>query len=302
MRLVLFLLTGTLVCAAGPFTGKWDITLKSSTGEYPSWIEFSEQDGKLTAQMVGRWGSARPLPKVEARGNEVEFVSPKREEGGKEDMVFHGTFAAGRIRGTANGPDGTEWNWIAVPAPKLDRKASPKWGKPIPLFDGRDTAEWRIRDVAGPNGWKVEDGLLTNHPRSTDLLTNRQFRDFKLHVEFNCPRGCNSGVYLRGRYEVQIEDDSIKAPATDHTGGIYGFIAPSPEQPRRPGEWQSFDITLVARIVTVVQNGITIIKDQEIPGITGGAVDSHEELPGPILLQGDHGSLSFRNIVVTPAK
>ena len=208
----------------------------------------------------------------------------------------------GQISGTVNGPDGTPWSWKAVRAPSLKPGAAPAWGEPIPLFDGRDMSQWRIRDAAGPNGWKIEAGTLTNHPRSTDLVNSRQFGDFKLHIEFNCPPGCNSGVYLRGRYEVQIEDDSIKEPPSHHTGGIYGFVAPSPELPRIPGQWQSFDITLIDRRVTVVQNGTTIIKNAEIPGITGGAIDSHEELAGPIMLQGDHGSLSFRNIVVTPAK
>ena len=111
----------------------------------------------------------------------------------------------------------------------------------------------------------------------------------------------NSGIYLRGRYEVQVEDDSSAEPPSHHMGGVYGFLTPVPEQPRRPGDWQTFDITLAGRWVTVVQNGQTIIGNKEIPGITGGAFDSHEELPGPIYLQGDHGGIAYRNIVLTPA-
>ena len=107
---------------------------------------------------------------------------------------------------------------------------------------------------------------------------------------------------MRGRYEVQIETDSIEEPRSHHMGGIYGFLAPTPEQPRRPGEWQTYDITLVGRMVTVVQNGHTIIDNKEIPGITGGALDSHEELPGPLYLQGsEKGRVAFRSIVLTPA-
>jgi hypothetical protein len=87
------------------------------------------------------------------------------------------------------------------------------------------------------------------------------------------------------------------------TGGVYGFLAATPEQPRRPGEWQTYDITLVGRVVTVVQNGQTIIDKQEIPGITGGALDSHEGLPGPIYLQGsEDGHVAFRNILITAGK
>jgi len=134
------------------------------------------------------------------------------------------------------------------------------------------------------------------------LITTAKFQDFKLHVEFNCDPNSNSGVYLRGRYEVQVETDSIDEPPSHRIGGVYGFLAPSPELPRKPGEWQTYDITLIGRAVTVVWNGQTVINNQEIPGITGGALDSHEELPGPIYLQGsEKGRVSYRNIVLIPA-
>jgi hypothetical protein len=153
------------------------------------------------------------------------------------------------------------------------------------------------------NAWKVVDGTLVSPGRGPEIINDQKFQNFKLHVEFNCGAGANSGIYLRGRYELQIEDNSIQEPSSHHTGGIYGFIAPSPELPRKPGEWQTFDITLVGRTITVAQNGTTIIEQKEIPGITGGALDSHEELPGPIYLQGsEDGHVAFRNVVVTPAK
>ncbi len=133
-----------------------------------------------------------------------------------------------------------------------------------------------------------------------ELITDAKFEDFKLHIEFNCAPKSNSGVYLRGRYEVQIEDDPEPEGPSMRTGGVYGFLAPSPEQPRKPGTWQSYDITLVGRVVTIVQNGQTIIDKQEIPGITGGALDSHEALPAPIYLQGSEaGHVAFRNITIT---
>jgi hypothetical protein len=149
----------------------------------------------------------------------------------------------------------------------------------------------------------VQDGHLVTPGRGPELINDRKFEDFKLHVEFNAGEKSNSGVYLRGRYEVQIETNSEQEPPSHHTGGIYGFIAPSPELPRKPGEWQTFDITLVGRTVTVVQNGQTVIDHKEIPGITGGALDSNEGLPGPIYLQGsEEGHVMFRNIVITPAQ
>ena len=126
------------------------------------------------------------------------------------------------------------------------------------------------------------------------------FSDFKLHVEFRYPHGGNSGVYLRGRYEVQIEDSKGKDPGRHFFSALYGLLPPNEIVAKDAGEWQSFDITLVGRMITVVANGVTVICDQEIPGITGGALDSHETEPGPIYLQGDHQPIEFRNIVLTP--
>jgi hypothetical protein len=83
---------------------------------------------------------------------------------------------------------------------------------------------------------------------------------------------------------------------------VYGFLAPTPELPRTPDEWETYEITLIGRMITIVENGTTIIDNKEIPGITGGALDSHEGLPGPIYLQGsEKGHVKFRNIVLTPA-
>ncbi len=256
-----------------PFLGRWDLTLKAPDREYPSWLELRLEGGQLKAQMVSRWGNARPLPKVELSNGRLTFVSPKEEEDRAEDMVF-----------------------------ALKVKSLPKWGKPIQLFNGKDMSGWRM-DGADTSVWKVVDGNLVSPGNGPELINDSKFGDFKLHVEFNCAANSNSGIYLRGRYEVQIETDSIEEPPSHHMGGVYGFLAPSPELPREPGEWQSFDITLIGRWITVVQNGQTIIDNKEIPGITGGALDSYEELPGPLYLQGsEKGHVAYRSIVVTPAE
>lgn len=141
-----------------------------------------------------------------------------------------------------------------------------------------------------------------NTDKGTDLVTEESFRDFRLHVEFKYPPGSNSGIYLRGRYEVQIQDDYGKEPGSRFIGGVYGFLTPVKNAGKPAGEWQSYDITLLGRWITVVLNGETVIDHQEIPGITGGALDSHEGEPGPIMLQGDHGPVTFRNLVLTPAR
>ncbi|MEO6829011.1 MAG: DUF1080 domain-containing protein [Acidobacteriaceae bacterium] len=187
----------------------------------------------------------------------------------------------------------------------MERTAAPRWGQPISLFNGKNLDGWSeySAQVFRQSGhWKVEDGLLVSPGHGPELVSAKKFGDFKLHIEFNLGPTANSGVYLRGRYEIQIENESQEEPPSHHTGGVYGFLAPSPELPRTTGKWQSFDITLIGRKVTVVQNDKTIIDNQEIPGITGGALNSHEAEPGPFMLQGSEmGTVSFRNIIVTPA-
>lgn len=284
------------------FLGRWDLTLKAPEREYPSWIEIQQDNGELKAQFVSRWGNARPLPEITITNGHLRFVSPKAEEERKDDMVFEGTMKGQMLSGTTTGQDGTPWTWTGRRAPSLKRSSSPKWGKPIKLFNSKDLTGWKPDKPNPASEWKVENGNLVSPGHGPELINNSKFEDFKLHIEFNCGEKANSGVYLRGRYEVQIETNSEQEPPSHHTGGVYGFIAPSPELPRKAGEWQTFDITLVGRMVTVVQNGQTIIHYKEIPGITGGALDSHEGLPGPIYLQGsEDGHITFRNIVITPA-
>ena len=293
----------TTTVSAQSFLGRWDLTLKTPSREYPSWLEITQESGQLKALLVSRWGHARPLPKIEISHGQITFVSPKDEEDRKDDMVFVGTLSGQKLSGTTSGQDGTPWRWTGERAPDLKIRVEPTWGKPTSLFNGRDLSGWRPSDPNATATWKVENGTLVSPGHGPDLITDARFEDFKLHVEFNCAPKSNSGVYLRGRYEVQIEDDPVPEGPTMRTGSVYGFMAASPEQPRRPGEWQTYDITLVGRVVTVVQNGQTVIDKQEIPGITGGALDSHEGLPGPIYLQGsEDGHVAFRNITITTGR
>lgn len=159
---------------------------------------------------------------------------------------------------------------------------------------GKDLTGWKARGLQ--NGWKVERGMLVNTMPSSDLYTEERFRDFELHYEYNVPKDSNSGMYLRGRYEVQIVDDYGSPPSVHGTGAIYGRIAPKVNAARPAGEWQRADVRLVGTRVTVTLNGKRVIENQEIPGPTGAALDDKVDEPGPILLQGDHGPVMFRNI------
>jgi hypothetical protein len=294
---------GRAAAPSEPLIGRWDLTIQdASQKQFPSWLELSLDLGIWKASFVGRWGNARPLTKVIVQGDRIEFVSPKQEENSRNDLVFGGKLKAKTLSGSAKGPDGTPWTWTGDRAPALKPPARVKWSEPIKLFNGQDSSGWTFDNPAKSSSWVVTNGCLVNQSAGSNIATEKKFQDFKLHIEVNCPTNANSGIYLRGRYEVQVEDDSIQEPPTHHMGAVYGFLAPTPEQPRRPGEWQSFDITLIGRWVTVLQNNQVIIDNKEIPGITGGAIDSHEELPGPIYLQGDHGGIAFRNIVLIPTE
>ncbi|HEV2419566.1 MAG TPA: DUF1080 domain-containing protein [Terriglobia bacterium] len=287
------------------FLGRWDLTLKTPKREQPSWLEIYRANGELKANMVGRWGSAHPLSKVDVIQDTLTFTSPKEYENRRTDMEFKGKLVKGRLVGTTTGPDGAPWTWAGQRAPLLIRSGSPRWGAPVDSFDGKDLNGWHEYSINGAqpkSHWKVVQGTLVSPGQGDELVNTRKFEDFKLHVEFKLGPDSNSGVYLRGRDEVQIENESMNEPPSHHTGGVYGFLAPTPELPRTTGKWQTFDITLVGRNVTVVENGTTIINHKEIPGITGGALDSHEGMPGPIYLQGsEKGHVAFRNIVITPA-
>ncbi|MDQ2987584.1 MAG: DUF1080 domain-containing protein [Pseudomonadota bacterium] len=282
--------------AAANYAGRWDVTLQTPERAYSSWLDVRQDHGKVRVRMVGRWGHARWLPQASIVDGHLRFVSPKEEEGRTDDMVFDAVRVGDQLQGTTKGPDGATWTWRAEPAPALAAK-TPRWGTPVSL----DAAEWKPLDAAAKQ-WRVVNGTLVSPGGGTDLRSVAEFGDFKLHLEFNCAPGANSGVYLRGRYELQIENDLKPEGANMRTAGIYGYLAPTVAAPRTPGVWQTYDVTLVGRTITVALNGKVVIDQKKIPGITGGALDSREGTDGPLVLQGaEEGLVTFRNIVVTPA-
>ena len=203
--------------------GRWDLTLTTPGGELPSWIEISEEQGQPKILMVGVTDHATPLKKFTFKDSELEFVSPKAEEGFKADMLFKGKLSGHELVGTVTDPAGTVWQWRGVRAPELKRKSPPKWGQPVTLFNGKDLTGWTPRNQSKEASWRAEDGTLVKEGNGPDLVSTSKFKDFKLHIEFNCGVNANSGVFLRGRYEVQVETESAAEPNSHHTGGVYGF-------------------------------------------------------------------------------
>lgn len=284
------------IYAQKPIEGRWDLVLQMDGKEHPSWLEVTHS-GMNT--LVGRYvflnGSARPISEVKLDENNFSFRIPPQWESG-DDLEFKGTLVNNELKGTFTYTDGKTYNWKGVRAPIFEYNNNPIWGAPITLFNGRDLTGWT---PMGENQWVVEDGVLKSPKSGANLVSDAKFTDFKLHIEFKFPAQSNSGIYLRGRYEVQIMD-SQGEPSSILFGGVYGFLTPNEIVSKGPDVWQQFDITLIGNRVTIVANGKSVITDQIIPGITGGALDSNEGEAGPFLIQGDHGPIEYRNIIVTP--
>ena len=287
--------------AIEPIEGRWDNTITKAPGQLiPSWLEINHSGLRtLTGHFVGDGGSARPVSKINFKDNKISFQIPPQWEDAEQDLTVEGTYANDQLSGTLTTPKGEKYSWVGVRAPALWREKAPVWGQPIQIFNGKDLTGWEV--VRKKNQWIVEDGVLKSPKSGANLRTKDTYNDFKLHIEFRYPKESNSGIYLRGRYEVQVSDSQGMEVAKDQLGAVYGFILPLENIAKAAGEWQSFDITLVGRLVTVIGNGKQIIYTQSIPGITGGALDSHEGEPGPIMIQGDHGPVEYRNIILTPA-
>ena len=280
--------------------GRWDMTIDVSGKQVPSWFEVTHSGvHTLVGQFVGAGGSSRPVSRVNFSDGKLSFTLPPQWEPESNDITVEGVLQGETLSGTIVGSDGKRYNWVAERAPSLRRQTQPVWGKQIKLFSGTDLIGWH---AMGVNQWVAKSGVLSSPHSGANLVTDKAFTDFKLHIEFKYPKGSNSGVYLRGRYEVQVADSKGLEPLKDQLGAIYGFISPTEMVAKAAGEWQTYDITLAGRMVTVVANGVTVICNQEIPGITGGAIDSKEGKAGPLLIQGDHGPVEYRNIMITPAK
>jgi len=280
--------------------GRWDLTVNINGRYYPSWLEIHHSGLKmLVGRFVGIGGSARPISRIYLENGTMSFSIPPQWEPEPNDLKVEGKLQGDTLSGTMTFPNGNTYSWSGKRAPRLHRDKEPEWDTPIKLFDGKTMKQWH---ATGDNQWVVEDGILRSPHSGSNLVSNRLFNDFKLHIEFRYPKESNSGVYLRGRYEVQVIDSKGMEPSDILLGAVYGFLAPTEMEAKDAGEWQSYDITLIGRMVTISVNGKRVICNEEIPGITGGALNSDEGAPGPIYLQGDHGPIDYRNIVITPAK
>lgn len=319
-------LPGMVIANETDFVGRWALTLPNGAA---GWLGVTKEKGYYDAGLLWGGGSVVPVSSVFFPDPEtlvvtrVQEVKRKGEDGKtRRTQQFTQTLIA-KVDGdslnlTRLSPhrDGVGMDRETLtgkripPLPAAPDLAKVNFGDPQELFGAKgDLGAWELVNAKSANGWKVADGVLMNRavqeegkPRKHygNLRTKDEFEDFRLTLDVRVPKGGNSGVYLRGIYEVQVADTYGKGLDSHHMGGIYSRVTPSVSAEKPAGEWQTYDITLVDRHVTVILNGKTIHDNVPLLGVTGGALWSDEFRPGPIYLQGDHTDVDYRNIVIRP--
>ena len=301
----MLLLSATGLAASSPFDGRWDITIRGDTS-HAWWLSL---EGAGTPHAKGtfisdHFGDLNKIDEISVNNGALTFGFRHKEDGVEIHNVYSAHLRGDQLVGTAHREGSPEpaQEWTGVRAPVIRDKDDGSWreSQPIELFNHKDSAGWKSLTPDKPFGWTVEDGILKSTGGASNLISERSFWNFKLHVEFRLAPHSNSGIGLRARYEVQILDDYGKPPNTHGNGALYSRILPTENASKPAGSWQTYDIRLVGRQVTVVLNGKTVIDKGEIEGLTAIASDANEGKPGPLMLQGDHGPVEFREIVLTP--
>lgn len=303
---LLLLLAGTSLAASAqenPFLGKWDITGAGANSNYVYWLEVKMEGDQLTGYFLNRGGSVTKLPEIKIENNELVFSPGGRA--GAPKPVHRAKVEEGRLLGMLTQGE-QEVAWIGVRPPqwgKHNANGKHRWGTPVVLFDGKTAPtleSWGVQHQDRPSGWSVVDGTMTNEAHANNLVSKHRFEDFKIQAEYKLEAKSNSGIYLRGRYELQVLDDAGKPPEEHGHMALYSRVKPLVNASLPAGQWQTMEAVIVGNRLTVTLNGKKVQDNIEIAGITGGALDSNEAEPGPIMLQGDHGKVWFRRVVVTP--
>jgi hypothetical protein len=292
-----------------PFLGKWNMTGTGEQKDVVYWLEVSEANGALKGRFLNRASSPYDLPNIKVDNGELVF-SNAQKEGAPPSPVWRGRIADGRLVGTttiartdpAQPPQVINWVGIRPPVwPNVDANGRHSYGPAVVLFDGKTMDAWGVQHKQNPVNWSVADGVMASAEKQGNNLVSKQlFKDFKIEAEYAIAQGSNGGIYVRGRYELQLLDDAGQPITPQSHMAIYGRTPPMVNASRKAGEWQQMEAIVVGNRVTVVLNGQKVQDNAVIEGITGGALDANETENGPIMLQGDHGKVMFRRVVVTP--
>ncbi len=296
---------GSGLAGDSQFNGRWDITV---TGEPRGRAWWLEVNGAGTPDLSGKFvgfpgGDMNRIEHITLGNGELRFTfdRPAHDQQAEIHQVYTARMVGDRLEGAMTSGK-QQLKWVGVRAPEIQDRDDGSWreGKPIDLFNHKNLLGWHGMIPGKPLGWRVENGILKSTGGANNLESERKFWNFKLHVEYRVGAHSNSGIGLRGRYEVQILEDYGNPPGLHSNGSLYSRIAPAEDASKPAGEWQTFDIRLVGRDVTVMLNGKKLIDKGVIEGLTAIADNADEAKPGPILLQGDHGPVDFRAVVLTP--
>jgi len=294
-----------------PYLGRWNITGTGENSNYVYWLEVKQDGDKLSGMLLNRGGHPLPLPVIKIDNGELIFQPDGGQRGPGPE--FHLRAQGDKLTGSVKLGERTVDLAGARPPKwgKYDANAPHKFGKPVELFDGKSMDAWDVQIKDRPIKWVVEDGAMTNTPpQANNLVSKQKFQDFKIHAEYKLdqrgvsrsgqPVKGNSGIYLRGRYELQVLDDFGDKPFERGHMSVYGWHTPTTNASKPAGEWQTMEATVVGNRVTVFLNGQKVQDNVTLEAITGGALDANESEPGPIVLQGDHEKVWYRKVTVTP--
>ena len=300
-------------CRNSPY-GNWSLELPYETMHAGSIILSAGEDGAPKAFALWRWGSPEWCSEVKVEGNRFSLRHPygQRIEGAISGDWLYGRIApCDKKTGALTGAWQPFGGWRNLPVCGDVKTSDAKLGEPIDLLkDG--LAGWEAMDAKAKFGWSFKDGVLSNKlglkpdgswaGGGANLVSKRaDFFDFNLEYDVRVPKKSNSGVYLRGRFEIQVVDSFGKSVDRHNMAAYYGRKAPAVAAEKAPGERQHVSVTLYRRHLTVVLNGVTIIENEPVVGVTGGAIDANLHAAGPIYLQGDHSDADFRNMILRPA-
>lgn len=304
----LLVLAAAAFAADSDFNGRWDLTTVQPRPR-GWWVELN---GVGTPGASGKFvsifgGDMNKIDQISIDHGEIKWVinAPRGGKKQQSNAIFHAKVSGGKLEGTMEreGESAPPLKFTGVRAPAIDHEkddGSWKPGKPVELFNGKDSSGWHALVSTTEMKWSVVDGVLKNAPPTTDIVSNQKFWNFAAHIEFRIVQNSNSGIGLRGRYEIQILEDYGKPPQTHGAAALYSRVAPSENASKPAGEWQSYDIRLVGRDLTVVHNGKKVLDHVHVDGPTAIAEDSNESEPGPFIIQGDHSYVEIRKFTVTP--
>jgi hypothetical protein len=285
-----------------PYLGQWNLIGLGENAGSVYWLEIKEEGGKLTGTFLNRSSSPFPLVQIRVENGELIF-NPRGRNAETPGPEFRAKAEGGKLTGSVQMPNGPRTFYGVRPAkfPAVNASGTHTYGKPVDLFDGKSMDTWDVQHKTRPIKWAVVDGAMTNEtPGANNLVSKTTFKDFKLQAEYKLDKDSNSGIYLRGRYELQVLDDFGKPADKNSHMSIYGRKPPAVNASKAAGEWQTMEAVIVGNKVTVVLNGQKVHDNATLEGITGGALDANETEAGPVMLQGDHGKVWYRKVVITP--